>query len=367
MVSKTNREDFLSKIEKIRKVLKDRQHDGVIINNQFNFSWLCGGRGFIGLASEIACASFVIKHEGIYLLTNNIESIRLADEEISELIDDINIKTYYWYDDSEKVKILTELFKDTKYETDNTLENEFKELRSQLSKLEIEKYRWLGKNTAKIVENVCKNLIKGITENFIAGEISKELWIIGIEPVTLLIAFDERINKYRHPLPTNNILNKCAMIAVCVRKWGLYVSLTRFVYMDKIPKEIIEKQQAVTAIDTSLIVNTRPTKKINDIFDEAVSIYKKTGFEKEWKLHHQGGLTGYQGREIKGTTKCLQEVKLNQAFAWNPSIMGTKSEDTILILEKGNEIITQTGEYKYLEIEYNGQKILRPDIFCLNK
>ena len=55
-------------------------------------------------------------------------------------------------------------------------------------------------------------------------------------------------------------------------------------------------------------------------------------------------------------------VQPNQAFAWNPSIKGVKSEDTIIVNETENEIITDDPEWPKVEVEYNGEKISRSGI-----
>ena len=94
-----------------------------------------------------------------------------------------------------------------------------------------------------------------------------------------------------------------------------------------------------------------------------MDIYAKTGFRDEWKLHHQGGATGYSGRDYKGTSNSKEIVELNQAFAWNPSITGTKSEDTIIALKDKTEIITQAADWPMLTIKYEDQVIQRPDIY----
>ena len=46
--------------------------------------------------------------------------------------------------------------------------------------------------------------------------------------------------------------------------------------------------------------------------------------------HHQGGPCGYQGRDYLGSPSAPGVVLENQPYAWNPSITGTKSEDTIM-------------------------------------
>ena len=72
-------------------------------------------------------------------------------------------------------------------------------------------------------------------------------------------------------------------------------------------------------------------------------MYAETGFAEEWQLHHQGGLAGYEPREILARPGENTLAAPRMAFAWNPSAPGVKSEDTFLLLPDGTkEIITRT-------------------------
>ena len=57
-----------------------------------------------------------------------------------------------------------------------------------------------------------------------------------------------------------------------------------------------------------------------------------------------------------------QAVVAGQVYAWNPSIAGAKSEDTILVGESGNEVLTTIEGWPTWEITVNGQSIARPAI-----
>lgn len=53
-------------------------------------------------------------------------------------------------------------------------------------------------------------------------------------------------------------------------------------------------------------------------------LYEEAGYPDEWKMHHQGGPTGYGCREFVVTPsedRCIHE---GQAYASNPTIQGTK-------------------------------------------
>ena len=89
---------------------------------------------------------------------------------------------------------------------------------------------------------------------------------------------------------------------------------------------------------------TRPGYTLAGAFAECQRFYAEAGFPDEWKLHHQGGLTGYASREIIATPHTHQEIQLGQAFAWNPSVRGTKAEETFVLTESGPEVITHLPE-----------------------
>ncbi|MGD0094503.1 MAG: aminopeptidase P family protein, partial [Planctomycetota bacterium] len=80
-------------------------------------------------------------------------------------------------------------------------------------------------------------------------------------------------------------------------------------------------------------------------------------------IHHQGGPTGYQGRSYLGTPQDERQVLENQAFAWNPSICGTKSEDTILACAGGIEFLSApTKSWPVVAVRSGEKTCKRADI-----
>jgi hypothetical protein len=71
-----------------------------------------------------------------------------------------------------------------------------------------------------------------------------------------------------------------------------------------------------------------------------VPAYAAEGYADDIGLHHQGGSTGYAGRDARVTDETPGAVQPDQAFAWNPSITGSKVEDTILVRGDSHEVLT---------------------------
>ncbi len=121
----------------------------------------------------------------------------------------------------------------------------------------------------------------GMTEFEIASILSSETGKQGIIAIVNLVATDERIFKYRHPLPTEKQLERYIMLVLCGRKWCLVCSLTRLIHLGKIPVEIQNKLTSVAKIDTEFIKNTRPGKTIGEVFSMAREAYQKEGYPDE--------------------------------------------------------------------------------------
>ena len=130
------------------------------------------------------------------------------------------------------------------------------------------------------------------------------------------------------------------MAVLCGKRGGLIASLSRMISFGEPSEELRRRHDAVVRVDAALIRATRAGRAVGEVFDEGARAYAEAGFPDEWKLHHQGGPTGYQGRSFRATAGETRAVLDRQAFAWNPSIAGTKSEDTILVRGDRQEVLT---------------------------
>ncbi len=349
------------KRQRVREFLQCRSLAGVLLTRQSSFSWYtAGGDNFVAINSDTGAAPILVTGEKDYIIADNIEAPRIQTEEIAGL--GFELLQFDWYQPERKEQIIKNLTQGETIATDaGPLADEFAQLRYSLTGSEIERYRWLGKNTADSMSEVCQSLRVGIKESQIAGRLSEDLLSKKIVPVVLLVAADDRIEKFRHPLPTERRLVRYTMIVVCARRWGLIASMTRLVHLGKLPELLRKKHNAVVQVDATFISHASPGVPVKQIFEKAVNSYKQVGFADEWKLHHQGGATGYGTRDFKAGFDSTQVVQENQAYAWNPSITGTKSEDTVIALPDRTEVITEIQDWPMIQIA----GINRPDILQL--
>lgn len=157
------------------------------------------------------------------------------------------------------------------------------------------------------------------------------------------------------------------MLVLCGRRQGLVCSITRLVHFGPPSAEICKKAKAVAEIDAGMIAATRPGCRLGEIFQTAVELYAGAGYLDEWQLHHQGGPAGYEPREYTARPGATEKVSVGQVYAWNPSITGTKSEDTIMVGKDGNEVLTAIPGWPTTRIDRDGLVLERPAILVLDE
>jgi Xaa-Pro aminopeptidase len=366
----TRLEEMQVKRQRLHDFMAANGLDAVVFESQANFAWYtAGGDSHVGIATERGAALLVITRDSEFLVTSNIEALRIMTEEVAGLrFDLVDVP---WHERDALMKAVKDLLRqgtaasDTGFAGTRALTAPLAELRFSLTDSEIERYRRVGKDTAESLAAVCRKIRPGMTENAIAGMAAEELFSRGLTPVVLLIAADERMAKFRHPINTDKKVERCAMVVACARRWGLIISCTRLVHFGKLPAELRRKHDAVVKVDAALNLSTRVGEKIGSVVQAGIQAYANVGFPDEWKMHHQGGPTGYSSREFRAMPEESRQVQLNQAFAWNPSIAGTKSEDTILTTERGMEFLSLSPDWPMIEVECNGQIVKRADILVL--
>jgi Xaa-Pro aminopeptidase len=365
LIQTTSDTELNLKLERISDLLNKYKLEALLLQKTGNFAWAtCGADSHINTADSMGVASLLITRANRYLLTNNIEAGRLMQEEgLAE--QDWELQVSPWFEKGEKITGLIGGMKvgaDTSLPNALDLSHDIATLRSQLTKAEGDRFKELGNLCALGMRQAIEAVKPGMNEYELAGLLAQSVESRGVQAIVNLIATDERIFSYRHPLPTSKILRNYAMLILCGRKWGLICSITRLVHFGQLPDEVRHKANGVARIDAEMIAATRPGNTLGDVFDRVQSAYAAAGFPDEWKLHHQGGSAGYAPREVTATPASTEPILLGQAFAWNPSIAGAKSEDTILVGESSNEIITEMTDWPTIDIQIGDQVIKRPAI-----
>jgi antitoxin VapB len=357
-----------TKHERINKLLEKHNLDGLIIQQIANFAWATdGAASYINIAATNGVGTLLVTKDARHLIADNIETPRFEIEERLEA-QGWECHTHRWDQPTVTLTKLTEGLKlgaDGAFPDTVDLSRELSILRSYLDESEQDRFRSLSSLCAEAMDEAIRATKPGLTEYQIAALLSGATQKRGVLPIVNLIATDERIYNFRHPLPTAKKMEKYAMLVLCGRQSGLVCSLTRLVHFGHLPGELEKKAEAVARVDASMILTTRPGKTVADIFQITKDTYAKAGFADEWQLHHQGGPAGYDPREFIATEAVGEPIGVGQAYAWNPSITGCKSEDTILVGETGNEILTVIDGWPTIPVEVDCQTIERPAILVI--
>lgn len=353
------------KLDAVRRWLDSVDRLGVLIGSQSGFAWItAGGRGYVPVDSGAGVAAVLVTADAVALLTTNIEAQRILDEELGGLV--CQPLSYPWHEPRRARDAVAQLCDPDRVVSDlgehglARAPDSLTELRHTLLASEIERYRALGRDAAAAVEAACRQSRPGDTEHDVAARVAYECVRRDIVPFVNLVAADERIAAYRHPLPTRARLRRTLLVAVTGRRHGLHASLTRMVSFGRPDDDLARRHAAVQRVDAATNLASRPGVSLAEVFGVIAQRYADEGFPEEWRNHHQGGLTGYAGREVFATPEAGHRLDAGQATTWNPSITRVKSEDTVLVTADGPDVLTRTDEWPQTTVELDLGVLRRP-------
>ncbi len=347
---------------KIAALLTEKRIDAVLISRHENIAWATAGvvDVRVGVLKESGAASLLITRDGgaFYLTTNN-EAARLGEEEFGGLGFEPIVNPWFANDIPASIANIAGFGKIASdmpqfgYEV-LPLQN----LRYELTEGEVERYRWLGKHVAKAATAVLARVQPGITERTFQAMLAEQLIGMEIIPSTYLTAVDARALGYRHAVPRAGVLERLGMLGFCARRWGLSVSMTRFVQFGVASAEFSERMSVVAQVNARLLAATLQGATSDELFKVAAESYASLGCAGEERMHHQGGATGYLEREWIARPGGNERPTPCEAFAWNPNFEGAKVEDTVLLRNGAIELLTATPELPVVTTSCAGAEYL---------
>jgi antitoxin VapB len=363
------------KTERLARLARESDLAGILLTTQTNFAWLTGGgSNRIDGSREPGAGNLMVTAQGRrFVIANTIEMPRLLAEELQD--GGWEAVEYPWTDEHARPDTVATLAQkaaggagigaDWPVAGATAIDRPITRVRNLLTPAEVERYIRLGDETGRIIGELCRGLEPGEDERAIAARTAAAVAITGARAVVTLVAADDRIARFRHPVATARPWERTVMVVVCAQRGGLIVSLSRIVSAGRVPPALEKVTDATATVFARLLDGTRPGARGSELFAAAQRAYADAGYPGEEAKHHQGGATGYRTREWVAHPASEEVVQRRQAFAWNPSITGTKVEETALVDDDGLRLITATPDWPSYSLPVGGMTVRIPGVLSL--
>lgn len=365
--SELRRADAFEKQRRLRDWMARRGYDAVLISRRDQFAWLtAGGDSRVLNNATTGEGHLLVTPDRQYLLAHSMDALRLLEEQVAG--QNYELVTLRWHqgDPREHARSLAgqRLAADTPLAGAEDVNTQLNHLHFPLTPLEIARLRWLGGRTGSILEEIALWAKPGMTEELIAREMHARFIQEGIDLDVLIVGSDERVARYRHPLPTSKVVERYLLLHPAARRWGLHANVTRTVWFGQPAPEIHRAYQAAATVEARILAMLEPGLRFADILAKQKEWYAELGYPGEWENHFQGGPTGYA---VVDTARCLTGtcVEVDQTFDWFITVTGAKVEELTLLTGAGVEILSFSDRWPGLAVQTAGMAVCVPDMLVI--
>lgn len=358
------RAEIDQKLQRLRAAMAAHQIDALVLRRPYNTAWLTAGAAtYVNVATDEGASTILVTPTEAIVVTDFVEAPRLEQEEhLGDLGFTLAVERWYARGTELPQRLAGKHVAQDGPGAGLDFSVPLAALRATLQSTEVERLRYVAHLATDAIGATVRTIRPGMSEFKIAALLDAASRERGGIAIVNLVAADDRIARFRHPLPTATTVNRYAMAVLCLRYEGLIAAVTRLVHFGPLPEDLRRRALAVAEVDARLILGTQVGRTLGDQWALARDAYAQVGFPEAIEEHHQGGTIGYQPRETLAQPHDSTPMARQQAFAWNPSVRGVKSEDTILLGDQGPEVLTSQPDWPTWIIKVDNQIIERPAI-----
>lgn len=321
--------------------------DAMVLTRRDNFAWASGGGNATVISSTAdSVGVLVFVGDKRFLIAQSMDGQRLMDEELAgqgyELIE------RRWYE-ATPLETAVDMLKGKRVVADVAYPGwdslDWIRLHYPLTAGEVARARWLGSAVDELMVEVAQECRPGMSEREIAANLLAAAAIRGMDVGVLIVAADDRIARYRHPMPTARRLERTLLLHVAASRWGIHCNVSRMIHFGPIPADLQKRYEAANRVQAIALAFSQPGVLFSDILARMKAEYKLTGFPDEWRGHYQGALTGYRLADPDIMKRPKARVPSGAAFDWFITITGVKVEEVAILTPDGPEVVSVTGKW----------------------
>ena len=348
---------FNERIQPLRELMKSNGLDAFVLRRNPNLAWAIAGRAHVPTTIDMACFDLIITHDSATAITNVVEAPRLIAEELPS---EVSVQTIKWSEGRDPL-----LPTGSKVGSDQPGADridfgvEVEMMRASLIESDLARFQNICIDAAVALGNAMKQVESSDREIDVAGLITHSLWQADLEIAFLGVAGQERVHKFRHPLPTDSVVGNRVSASICAKRKGLIASVTRIITFGEVTDQMIADYTSIFKVEAALLDATIVGKPFSDPINAAIAAYPANGFDAdEWTKHHQGGPTGFLPRDWPANQTSARLIQSNQPIAWNPTGKGWKAEDTIVATNSGVKLLSVDPEWPSFEVKGRSRAFL---------
>jgi Xaa-Pro dipeptidase len=355
--------DLAGRLDRLADVAAAAGVGTLVLRDPASLAWLLEARVHVPLTLDTACLDAVVDFTGagaprLTVVTNAIEAPRLRDTELADIPAAWDVVPW-WESRDSRLPAGADTGSDRPAGQTVDVSGAVTTLRRRLSPRQLSLLAEVSRDAAAAATRAARRLTPLTSEYTAAGLLAAELMADGMDPIVLMVGGGDRGGRHRHPLPTTAAVGRRAMLVCCARRDGLVASVTRIVSFDPLTPEEEDAYRRLLAVEQVFLDATQPGTRLGDAFATGAAAYQANGFDPdEWHRHHQGGLSGFQPREVPAYHGTDLTLAAGMVIAWNPSADGLKVEDTAVVTDAGPELLVHDPAWPTLDV--GGRS--RPDV-----
>jgi len=348
---------FNERIQPLRDLMRAKGLDAFVLRRNPNLAWAIAGRAHVPTTIDMACFDLIITHDSATAITNVVEAPRLIAEELPS---EVRVQTIKWSEGRDPLLPTGSKVGSDQPGADRIdLGVEVEIMRASLIESDLARFQEICIDAAIALGNAMKQVESTDREIDVAGLITHSLWQAGLEIAFLGVAGQERVHKFRHPLPTDSVVGNRVSASICAKRKGLIASITRIVTFGEVTDQMIADYTSIFKVEAAMLDATIVGKSFSDPINAAIAAYPANGFDAdEWTKHHQGGPTGFLPRDWPANQTSARLIAPNQPIAWNPTGKGWKAEDTIVATNSGVKLLSVDAEWPAFEVKGRSRAFL---------
>jgi Xaa-Pro dipeptidase len=351
----------------ISEFLQAEGYTAALLESPANFAWLTVSDGSRRCTSSACSPALFVTPEARVIVCNNIDTPLLFEHEVAGL--GFQLKERPWSEP--RHVMINDLCRGRKVTGDKPHGNvvdmgvHLQGMRMPLSKYDIGRLRAAGRMVAHAVEATARGLTAGRTEAEIAAELAHRLVKHNVHPERLQVVGDGRGNRFRHWTYSDTPVHKYCTISAVARYQGLHVGAARTVSFGDPSAELLHQYQQAALVTATGMFFSQAGWELFEVWNRVKRIYEKCGAADEWRLADQADVVEYEFGSVPLMPTSEFKLFPGVPVYWHPSVGPILMGETILVTERGAELLTPATSWPTVPISVKGVEVDIPGMLVI--